>query len=276
MTVLPLVVSGLVVAIVSASRTGLVGSLGGRSVGLFLVLLASTALAAALVVPPLMAALPIGGDATASFRESLAATAATAPPKLTVRRLGRRPPPRPTSSGPRPTGPCSPSFSSRSCSPPPSAASPTAPAKRSSRFFRGVSEAMTVLLGWIVRLAPVAIFVLSLALAARVGLSATGALGLYVLVLSGLCVAQILLLRWRRGSSRAFRRPLRARRGAGPARRVRRALLAGVAARDARRRGTCPRRARSPSRDSSCRSRFRRSRSPAPVHCLIAAISSPG
>ena len=193
MTVLPLVVSGLVVAIVSASRTGLVGSLGGRSVGLFLVLFASTALAAALVVPPLMAALPIGGDATASFRESLAATAATAPPKLTfgdwvagllpanvfraaadgallplvlftilfataVSRI---------SDGPRET---------------------------LVAFFRGVSEAMTVLLGWIVRLAPVAIFVLSLALAARVGLAATGALGLYVLVLSGLCLAQILLL----------------------------------------------------------------------------------
>ena len=51
-----------------------------------------------------------------------------------------------------------------------------------------------MLLGWIVRLAPVAIFVLSLALAARVGLAATGALGLYVLVLSGLCLAQIAAL----------------------------------------------------------------------------------
>ena len=56
-------------------------------------------------------------------------------------------------------------------------------------FFRGVSEAMTVLLSGIVRLAPVAIFALSLALAARVGLSATGALGVYVLALSGLCLA---------------------------------------------------------------------------------------
>ncbi len=61
-------------------------------------------------------------------------------------------------------------------------------------FFRGVSEAMTVLLGWIVRLAPFAIFVLSLALAARVGPAATGALGLYILVLSGLCFVLILAL----------------------------------------------------------------------------------
>jgi Na+/H+-dicarboxylate symporter len=53
---------------------------------------------------------------------------------------------------------------------------------------------MTVLLSAIVRLAPLAIFVLSLALAARVGPAATGALGLYVGVLSGLCLAQMLLL----------------------------------------------------------------------------------
>ena len=59
-------------------------------------------------------------------------------------------------------------------------------------FFRGVSETMTVLLSGIIRLAPVAVFALSLALAARVGLSATAELGAYVLVLSGLCVALIL------------------------------------------------------------------------------------
>jgi proton glutamate symport protein len=81
MTVLPLVISGLVVAIVSASRTGLVGSLGRRSVGLFLLLLVLTTLAAALVVPPLMRALPLGGDTAASFRETLASAAATAPPR---------------------------------------------------------------------------------------------------------------------------------------------------------------------------------------------------
>ena len=193
MTVLPLVVSGLVVAIVSASRTGLVGRLGGRAVGLFLLVLALTTAAAALVVPPLTAALPIGAEAVAKFRESLAVTSAAPTPKLTagdwvanllpsnvfraaadgallplvlfailfaaaVSRI---------SEGPRET---------------------------LTAFFRGVSEAMTVLLGGIVRLAPVAIFVLSLALAARVGLAATGALGLYVLVLSGLCLAQILAL----------------------------------------------------------------------------------
>ena len=72
MTVLPLVVSGLVVAVVAASRTGLVGKLGGRAVGLFLLVLALSAAAAALVVPPLTAALPVGPEATGEFREGLA------------------------------------------------------------------------------------------------------------------------------------------------------------------------------------------------------------
>ena len=193
MTVLPLVVSGLVVAIVSASRTGLVGNLGGRAVALFLLLLALTALAAALVVPPLMAALPLGGDAAAGFRESLAATASTPPPKVTVGDWIASLLPsnvfRAAADGALLSLVLFTILFAAAVS-----RIPEGPRETVLAFFLGVSEAMTVLLGWIVRLAPVAIFVLSLALAARVGLAATGALGLYVLVLSGLCVAQILLL----------------------------------------------------------------------------------
>ncbi len=193
MTVLPLVVSGLVVAIVSASRTGLVGRLGGRAVGLFLLVLALTAAAAALVVPPLAAALPIGAEAGARFRESLAAASVTPPPRLTA--------------GDWIAG-LLPSNVFRAAAD--GALLPLVlfailfaaavsrisegPRETLTAFFRGVSEAMTVLLGGIVRLAPVAIFVLSLALAARVGLAATGVLGLYVLALSGLCFVQILAL----------------------------------------------------------------------------------
>ena len=187
MTVLPLVVSGLVVAVVSAARTRLVGSLGRRAAALFLVLLAAVAAVSALVVPPVIAALPIGADALASFRESLSAQPPAAAPRLTVGDwiAGLLPSNVFRASA---DGALLPLVLFTLLFAAAVSRVSDGPRETLLAFFRGISEAMTVLLGWIVRLAPVAIFVLSLALAARVGPAATGALGLYVLVLSGLCV----------------------------------------------------------------------------------------
>lgn len=193
MTVLPLVVSGLVVALVSAARTNLAGRLGGRAAALFLILLVLIAAASALVVPPLTAALPLDAGALARFRESLATQAAPVVPRMT---------PGDFLSGLLPSNAFKAAadgallplvlFSILFAA----AVSRISEGPRETvlAFFRGVSEAMTVLLGWIVRLAPIAIFFLSMALAARVGLAAAGALGLYVIVLSGLCFALILAL----------------------------------------------------------------------------------
>ncbi len=188
MTVLPLVVSGLVVAIVTAARTGLVGRLGGRAAALFLLLLVFATASAALVVPPLAAALPVSEEVAARFRESLAAAPPTPAPKLTAADWIANLLPanvfRAAADG---------AMLSLVLFAILFAAAVSRVSERAREtllsFFRGVSEAMAVLLSGIVRLAPVAIFALSLALAARVGLSATGALGIYVLALSGLCLA---------------------------------------------------------------------------------------
>ena len=193
MTVLPLVVSGLVVAIATAARTGLVGRLGGRAVALFLLLLVLATAAAALVVPPLAAALPVSADVTARFRESLAAASASPAPRVTAADWITNLLPsnvfRAAADGAiLPLVLFTILFAA--------AASRISEGPRETllSFFRGVSEAMTVLLSGVVRLAPIAIFVLSMALAARVGLAATGALGLYVLSLSGLCLVLMLAL----------------------------------------------------------------------------------
>ena len=45
------------------------------------------------------------------------------------------------------------------------------------RFFQGVSETMLILVRWIIALAPIGVFALTLALAARMGASALGAFG---------------------------------------------------------------------------------------------------
>ena len=191
MTVLPLVVSGLVVAIVTAARTGLVGRLGGRAAALFLLLLVLSTAGAALVVPRLAASLPVSSAVEARFRESLAGAAATAVPKAS---LGD------WIAGLLPSnvfkaaadGAMLPLVLFTILFAAAASRVSEGPRETLVAFFRGISEAMTVLLAGIVRLAPVAVFALSLALAARVGLSATAELGAYVLVLSGLCIVLIL------------------------------------------------------------------------------------
>src|SRR5262245_35860120 len=82
MTVLPLIVSGLVVAIVGAARTGMVSRLGGKAAAIFLMLLVLATAGAAFAVPRLAAALPVSPEVAARFRESLAGAEATAVPKM--------------------------------------------------------------------------------------------------------------------------------------------------------------------------------------------------
>ena len=52
------------------------------------------------------------------------------------------------------------------------------------QFFGGVSDAMLVIVGWVLRAAPVGVFALALSVAARTGIQAAGALFYYIVVLS--------------------------------------------------------------------------------------------
>ena len=198
MTVLPLIVSGLVVAVVAAARTGLMGRLGGRAIGLFLLLLVLATAGAAFAVPPLADKLPVSVEVEARFQASLAGAAATPIPKTSVGDWVANLLPsnvfKAAADGAILALVLFTIFFATAVS-----RIADRPREMLVGFFRGVSEAMTVLLSGIVRLAPIAVFVLSFALAARVGLSATEALGVYVLVLSGLCIALTLglyLLPW--------------------------------------------------------------------------------
>jgi Na+/H+-dicarboxylate symporter len=62
------------------------------------------------------------------------------------------------------------------------------------RFFRAVSDAMLVLVGWIVWLAPIGVFALMLPLGAHGGAGFAGAVGFYVVAYSVASVVFILLL----------------------------------------------------------------------------------
>lgn len=61
-------------------------------------------------------------------------------------------------------------------------------------FFSAVSEAMLVLVGWVIKAAPIGVFALMLSLGARTGVGVAGAIGIYILAYSGAALAVTFLL----------------------------------------------------------------------------------
>ena len=61
-------------------------------------------------------------------------------------------------------------------------------------FFHAIGEAMLTLVRWVIQAAPLGVFALALALTARLGASAAGTLGLYILIISGLYLVCTLML----------------------------------------------------------------------------------
>jgi proton glutamate symport protein len=61
-------------------------------------------------------------------------------------------------------------------------------------LFQSIADAMGVIVGWILRAAPIGVFALILPVSARAGLSMLGALGVYILLLCALYIGVTLLL----------------------------------------------------------------------------------
>ena len=197
MTIVPLVVSLLVVGVASGDSLRTVGRLGGSAILLFLGVLIAAGLFSLAVSPLLLAPLEIDPAAAAALRERAASSAGTI--AASVRQL--------------------PSVSQRITELVPgnpiraaadgmllplvvftlafaAALARIAPDTREPvvRFFRGVSEAMLVLVRWAFVAAPVGVFALGASLAAQLGLSAVGAVGWFVLVFSAILAAFTILL----------------------------------------------------------------------------------
>lgn len=178
MTVIPLVVSLLITAIAADRKTGAVAKLGGRAVGLMLVMAAATATFAALVGPPLMSLLRIDPAAAESMRAGAQVSTVALPPfKNWLIDL-------------IPTNPIKAAadgallplivFTAAIALALGRAALPQRDAVL--HVFEAIKEAMFVLIGWILAVGPIGVFALVLALTVRLGASAAGAVGYFVLV----------------------------------------------------------------------------------------------
>jgi Na+/H+-dicarboxylate symporter len=190
MTVLPMVISLLVVSIGGAGQTKAIGRMGRNAILVCLAMLVGAAIIVVIVVPPLLSILPLSDASVQAVRASVSqeATAQLPPMGFAAWLTGLIP------------------------SNPIKAASDGAllqlvifsmlfgvaltklPDERRApviAFFRGVADAMLVMVRWILFLAPLGVFALAVPLAARIGIAAAGALAYYVGAIAIVCLALI-------------------------------------------------------------------------------------
>ena len=194
MTVIPLVVSSLIMGVASAPDTATIGRVGGRAVVMFLILVAVAACFAVLIAPPVLARIPITAEAAATLRamaaesaEQAASGAASIPTfaQWLVDLVPVNPVKAAADGAMLPLIVFSVAFGLAAMR------VPGEPGRLLLQLFDGVRVASLQLVRWVLALAPIGVFALSAAIAARVGLSAAGALAGYIVFVS---VASVLFM----------------------------------------------------------------------------------
>lgn len=192
MTVLPLVVSLLVVAILGSRERADVARMGGAAVGIFLCIYVALAVLAALLFPLLIRASGVVPGAMAPLRAESAGGAPVEPPgDLDVAEwLLHVVPTNPFAAAAEENIIQVVVFAIVFAV----AVSHLAPASRQAvvAFFSPVAEAMLVIVAWLMRVSPLAVFALSFAAAREIGLGAAWVLVSFAVMTSIVMVVAIL------------------------------------------------------------------------------------
>lgn len=192
MTVIPLVVSLLIVGIAGSRDTSAIGRVGLRALVLSLGMLVVAALAIVLVAPALMRGMPLDAAAVTALRQQASAPAAA----TTGAGLGfgawitSLVPVNPFNAAT--TGALLPLVVFTILFALAASRIARGPGKVLVAFFRGAADTMLVLVGWVLRVAPVGVFALALPLAFRLGLAAAGALAYYLAVVAVVCLGLVI------------------------------------------------------------------------------------
>lgn len=194
MTLIPLVVSLLIGVIASAPNARSTGRLGIRALVVFVVFLVATGVISILIGPALVAMLPIDAATTAALQTTDAATIATNAARMPT--IGQ------TLIDIVPSNPIRAAADGAMLplvvfSIALGAAATRIPAEQRAvlvQFFRSLSDAMLVIVGWVIAVAPIGVFALAVGLGARVGLTAAGIIGGYVVILSGVVILVTILM----------------------------------------------------------------------------------
>jgi proton glutamate symport protein len=185
MTVIPLVVSLLIATIASAGDTRALGKLGARAMVIFVVLLSAFALFSALVSPLVFANLAIDPAGAASLRARAVDMSNVQLPGFSswlVSIIPTNPIKAAADGSMLPLIVFAVIFAAALTRAPQPAREQTV------MFFRAISDAMLVVVKWVLALAPIGVFALAVVLAARLGTSLVGAVGVYLAAHAGLLV----------------------------------------------------------------------------------------
>lgn len=182
MTVVPLVVSLLITGIAQTAQAARAGRLAGISLSWIVGVMVASGIFGALMTPLLLGLWPMPAEAAAALKAALGTVPAVSPPPPFAQFL----------SGIVPTNPIT------------AAANdavlpllifttafgfaltrlPQAQREQLAGFFASAADAMIIIIGWVLKIAPIGVFALAFGVGARSGTAAFGALLHYVLVVS--------------------------------------------------------------------------------------------
>jgi Na+/H+-dicarboxylate symporter len=216
MTIIPLILSGIIVGAAAAGSTASLGRLGARALLIMVLFLGVAAAFTVLLAPLLLRALPLAPEAAARLLAGSAEAGAAQPavaPSLRdwlIELIPRNALRAAVDGAILPLITFALIFGI--------ALSRIAAAARASVLgvLAAVFDTMLLIIRWLLQLAPIGVFALAVPLAARMGLAAAGAVGYYILTVSAL--GTLLILALYPVASTLGRVPLRRfARGAAPA-----------------------------------------------------------
>lgn len=192
MTIVPLVFSLLVVGIASAAGTAAAGGVAARALGLIALFLLLSATFSAAVLPAVLSVFPPPAEAMAGLRAAAGAHHEKLPEFPTMAAWLRA------------FIPANPIAAAAESNMAPLVLFALLFGLAATRIridlqtsllsvFQGIVDAMMVIVQWVLWLAPIGVFALAMVVGAKAGFGAAGALGHYVLLLSGTCISVGLL-----------------------------------------------------------------------------------
>jgi Na+/H+-dicarboxylate symporter len=184
MTVVPLVVSVLIVGIAAASDAAATGRVAWRAMIVFAALLGAATLAGAAMTPALFALWPLDAAGTAALQDASSPSPSAVPPFAEW--LG----------GVVPANPIRAAADGAilsivvfalffACA---ITRIETSRRARLVDFFQAIVDTMMVIVGWVLAVAPLGVFALTLPIGARLGLGVLGAVASFVVVTSVVCI----------------------------------------------------------------------------------------
>lgn len=183
MTIVPLVVALLVTGVVRTVAAAEAGAMARRTLGLFFAILAGGAIMTALLLPVLLAALPIPAGAARALSSGLGETSAAAVPGLADFLASLVPENVIAAAAGGAMLPLIVFFALFALA---VTRLPLVQRRQISGLFEGLAAAMMVMIGWVLALAPAGVLALGFTVAAKSGSQAVAALAHYILSVSSM------------------------------------------------------------------------------------------